>query len=136
MDLNTKFIKGEIKFFFYCIWSQISCWEITVITCRLHSDIMVLLKFYISSNKVLEQTWRYFTPMKLWKCSQSLHPLPKVASTPAIEQKQSILDLVIYKHSTHTKLHHPACGWFHEKFSMKKIKSCYSRSILISFSNT
>ena len=61
-------------------------WEPTVITCRLHSDITVLLKFYISMHKVLEQSGRYFTPMKLWKCSQSLHPLPKVASTPGIEQ--------------------------------------------------
>ena len=92
------------------------------------------------------------------KFSQSIHPLPKVASIPAIKQKQLNFDLIIYKHFTHTKLHHPTRGRFHEMFfnpevtqgnlgiticphclhyhQNKKIKSCYSPSILISFSST
>ena len=57
-------------------------WEPAVITCRLKSDIMVLLQFYISIQKVLEQPWWYFPFLKLCKCSWILHPLPRVASTP------------------------------------------------------
>ena len=30
---------------------------------------------------VLEPPWRHFTSLKLWKCSQILHPSPRVAST-------------------------------------------------------
>ena len=52
-------------------------------TCRLNPDITVLLQFYVSIQKVLEQLWRYFTFLKLFKCSWILHALPRVASTPS-----------------------------------------------------
>ena len=38
--------------------------------------------YFCSIQKVLEQLWRYFTFLKLCKCSWMLHPLPTVASTP------------------------------------------------------
>ena len=59
-------------------------WEPIVVTRRLHSDITALCCgyiFYISINKVLEQPWRYFTSRILCKCSWTLHPLPREAST-------------------------------------------------------
>ena len=38
--------------------------------------------YFCSIQKVLEQLWKYFTFLKLCKCSWMLHPLPTVASTP------------------------------------------------------
>ena len=38
-------------------------------------------KNYISIHKVLEQTWRHFTSLKLCKCSQIPHSSPRVTST-------------------------------------------------------
>ena len=40
-----------------------------------------VIMFYISVHKVLEQPWRHFTSLKLWKCSQIPHPSIRVAST-------------------------------------------------------
>ena len=72
-DKNCLFLGFDLRF---------PGWEATAIIPILHSDITVFLKFYISIHKVLELPWRYFTPMKLSKCCQFLHPSPKVASTP------------------------------------------------------
>ena len=38
-----------------------------------------LLKFYIPIFKVLQELLKYFTSLKMCKCSQILHPLPRVA---------------------------------------------------------
>ena len=115
LDLNINFIKEDIKIVFY--------WYL----------ILNLLVGAYSYN--LKTRLRYYGFIKFLK----IHP-------------QSL------GHSGHTKLHHPARGRFHEKFSNpevtqgnpgiticphcldyhqnKKMKSCYSPSILISFSNT
>ena len=83
LDLNTKFIKGEIKNCFLLGFDpNFPGWETTIITSRLNSDVTVFLQFYISIQKVLEQLWKYFTFLKLCKCSWILHPLPREASTP------------------------------------------------------
>ena len=41
----------------------------------------VVKKCYIPINKVLEKPWRYFTFLKLCKCSQFSHSATRVAST-------------------------------------------------------
>ena len=52
--------------------------------------------------KFFEQPWRHFTSLKLCQCFQ---PLPRVTSTSnAI--KRTIIGLIMYKHSTRTRLHY------------------------------
>ena len=65
-----------------------------------------VLRLYVPIHKILEQPWRYFTSLKLCNCYQIPPPSLRVPSTPNKKKKPTTIDLVIYKHSTHTKLHH------------------------------
>ena len=54
--------------------------------------------------KVLQQSWRSFTSLKLWKCSQNPYP----ASQHQIPIKT--ICLIICQHSKHSKIcHHTRC---------------------------
>ena len=64
-----------------------------------------VLRFYIPIHKVLEWLWRHFTSLNLCKCSQIPHP--ELHQTP-VAQKATIIDLIIYEHSTQIKLRHLA----------------------------
>ena len=59
------------------------------------------------NHKVLKQRWRHFTSLKLCQCSQIPQPPPRVTST-FNRMKTTIIGLIIYKHSTLTRLHHLA----------------------------
>ena len=89
-------------------------WESTVITCRLWTDLTVLLKFYISIEKVLEQPGKYLTFLKLCKCYWILHPLPRVASSP---NRTKTNYHCLYHLREHAKLYHPVLGRSEEKLS-------------------
>ena len=65
-----------------------------------------VLNFYISISKVLEQSWRAFTSLKLCKCSQNPHPVYRQHQTPT-KTNHHLLNHLQTLH-THTKLHHPA----------------------------
>ena len=54
---------------------------------------------------VLKQPCRHFISLKLCKCSQIPHPSPIVPST-SNKTKTNTIGLIIYKHSTRTKLCH------------------------------
>ena len=92
---------------------QVSNWNsldleptvITTIPCSTYS-MMGVLKFYIPIFKVLQQSQRPFTSLKLCKCSQNPHP----ASQHQILIKPTTIYLNICKHSKHTKLcYHARC---------------------------
>ena len=59
------------------------------------------------NHKVLKQRWRHSTSLKLCQCSQIPQPPPRVTST-FNRMKTTIIGLIIYKHSTLTRLHHLA----------------------------
>ena len=153
--LNTDLIKLELKtgYPYNSIWDRLD-WESAVITTTLCSTANGESLIYPSIK-----SWN--NPgvfLKLCKCSQTQHPSPRVASTPT-EQSLTTIRLIIYKHSTHTKLRHLARGRSEEKLSNpwvdkrkswthlpsslflintrnKKNKSFDSPSALISFSYT
>ena len=54
---------------------------------------------------VLQQPWRHFASLKQYHCSQIPQPSPRVASN-SNRTKTPINGLIVYKHSTRTKLHH------------------------------
>ena len=83
--LNTNLLirKSKIGYPQNTIWDRLD-WEPAVITATLYVHRLMgrAFRFYIPIYKVLEQTWKYFTSLKLCKCSQIPHSLPRIVSTP------------------------------------------------------
>ena len=64
-------------------------------------------KVYIPIFKVLEQSWRPFTSLKLCMCSQKPQPASRVGSN----SNKNYHFPIICKQSTHIKLHHHTRCW-------------------------
>ena len=98
----------------------------------------VLLKYssLLFHPQSLGITLDTFTSLKLCKCSQILHPLPRQHQLP-IEQKSTTTGLIIYKHSTLTKLHHLSRARSKEKLSTRgSTGKSWNRPTPILFINT
>ena len=72
--------------------------------------VLTCILIYLSNtrnenHKFFEQPWRHFTSLKLCQCSQIPQPSPRVTST-SNRIKTTKIGLIIYKHSTRTRLHH------------------------------
>ena len=87
-------------------------WEPPLREPKVQLIIWSLKKFSTPIHKVLKETWKHLTSLKLWKRSQIPHPSPRVASTSNrtkinhywLNHQQTIH---VYTHThTHTTLRH------------------------------
>ena len=88
-------------------WPRTYCHNHYTMLSIWHTVWWEVLNFYIPIFKSFEQSWRPLTSLKLCKCSQYPHPASRVASIKP-QRKPTSICLIICKHFTQTKLHHPA----------------------------
>ena len=134
--LNTKFIKRESKTSYpqYLTQDLPDCEPTFITTTRCLTYSMMrrlkLLYIHLQQFKVLEQSWRLFTFLKLCKCSKNPHSASRVASN-SNKNQPPFAQSSTSEHSTHIKLRHLACSCadLREMNSRKKKWSSSTRQI-------